>query len=163
MRGAEVFRTNFSIRLSFTRPKVFRQSFQTCQNFFLGSPHFQKKDMQKVKCIVHAKEQEQKTKMQSKSKVKSPLCALLRCSENSFCKQFKKLTISSSSPHHHHFMLSTIPTLPSKIPKPPPPPMNRHDNIGKKKLQLVCEAVAIRRGGVSGPVPAIFPSDHDDF
>jgi hypothetical protein len=43
--------------------------------------------MQKVKCNVRAKEQEQKQKSQSKAKAKIPLCALLKLSENSFCKK----------------------------------------------------------------------------
>jgi hypothetical protein len=44
---------------------------------------FSKKEMQKVKCNTCAKELEQKKKSQSKS----PLCAPLKCLENSFCKK----------------------------------------------------------------------------
>jgi len=46
----------------------FPPKFSDLPKFFPWLASFPKKDMQKVKCNVHAKEQEQKQKSQSKAK-----------------------------------------------------------------------------------------------
>jgi hypothetical protein len=143
--------------------KVFHQSFSDSQKFFLSLSHPQRKKTQRVKCNVRAKVQKQKQKSQSKAKAKIPLCTLLKLSENSFCKK----SVKSQSFHHHPhiIIISCFQPSPSPSGKISPPPwvgMTMHYK-GKEKLQLICEAVVIRRGGVSGPIPAFFPSNHNDF
>ncbi len=95
-----------------------------------------------------------KQSSKSKSKSKKAACVPLELSRMQLYKECKKLIISSSTPHHHHhhhFMLSIPPSLPAKIPPPPPFPMGGHDNTkGHRKNAIICKAVAIGRGGVSG-------------
>ncbi len=122
---------NFKKRLGF-------HLFQTCRNFSSVFVSTSKVRYARSK----AKFQKQKQKA---------ACVPLELSKIPLKKECKKLIISSSPPHHH-FMLSIPPFPPSKVhPHPLLFSKGGHDNTKGHKNAMVCEAVAIVRGGCRDP------------